>query len=267
MKLFLFNLGLLLGCAVLGHEGHAERLAAIESGLHADPDDADLLLERAGIREEERSFDLALADITAAARSEPGKTDYPLLRGRVRLAAGQPREALAEVEASLLRKPQNPEARLWRGRCRRELGDAAGAQADFDFACRDLSELTPELVIEKARLALLPGGAGASAAAAALDADLKRCPASAVLLAEKQKIETEAGFFAAALITVERRISLSRAPEALLLDKARLLIRLKRETEAQQTLQQVRRLIAAWPPHLHEVPALKKLEEEVMKAL
>ncbi len=265
MKLLSISVGLLLSLDAFAHEGHTEHLAAIDAGLLVNPGDAKLLLERAGIHQEERKFDLALADLEAAARSEPGKLDYALLRCRLRLAAGQARAALAEVEASLLRQPQNPEALLWRGRCRRELGDGAAAQLDFDLACRDLRELTPELVIEKARLALLPGGAGALGAAAALEAEGKRCPASAVLLAEKQKIETDAGLFEAALITVERRIALSRAPEALLLDKSRLLSRLKRDSEAQQTLQQLRRLIAEWPAHLHEVPALKKLEEEALK--
>ncbi|MEN9359256.1 MAG: hypothetical protein RL095_791 [Verrucomicrobiota bacterium] len=253
---------LFLGIAAASHEGHPERMAAIEAGLKADPGDVGLLLERAAIHEEEGRFDLGLADLAAAARIDPVRADFALLRGRLLLAAARPRAALAEIEASLLRQGQNPEALLWRGRCHRALGDAAAASRDFELACHNLPELTAELAIEKARLALLPGGGGAAAACQSLDKEMKRCPAIGVLLGEKQRIETEAGLLEEALATLDRRIGLSRAPEALLLDRSRLLRKLKRDAEAQASLQELRRLIAAWPPHLHEVPALRKLAQE-----
>lgn len=124
----------LVGSPVLAHDSPAARIRAIGLELEFDPENAALLLERAGLLRRLEKLEQALADVDLAAGIRgAGDPDVLHERGLVLLDAGRAAEAEAALTALFARRP--PGARLFEARAR-----SREAQGKLGPAVRDYSE-------------------------------------------------------------------------------------------------------------------------------
>jgi len=125
--------------AVLGQAGNAWMLAGMlerakfvfDAALKIDPDDVDLLVDRARARGENGEFELAIVDLDRVLTRSPGREDALVFRAAARRKLNQPERAERDLATVLTRQPNNVEALLERGAVRRALADVAGARADW----------------------------------------------------------------------------------------------------------------------------------------
>jgi tetratricopeptide (TPR) repeat protein len=112
------------------------------------PDDADLLVDRAGASVALGRYAAAAEDLTNALRDDPRRVDALVLRATALRHMGKMDTARGDINRALDEEPDNPEGLLERGILRQRGGDAAGARADWqrvidiapDGATADLAE-------------------------------------------------------------------------------------------------------------------------------
>jgi tetratricopeptide (TPR) repeat protein len=105
--------------------------ASFSAALALQPDDPDILADRArgdALSVDWRSAD---ADLTAALAKNPSRADLFVLRASARHALGRKPDARADIDQALRIQPTNPDAMEYRAELKMEAGDSAGAKADW----------------------------------------------------------------------------------------------------------------------------------------
>jgi regulator of sirC expression with transglutaminase-like and TPR domain len=103
----------------------------LTAAIRIAPDNAELLIDRAGARAQLKRYGEAAEDLTAALAREPRRADALALRASARRFLDDADGALKDAEAALALDSANVEALLERGILRRLAGDETGARADW----------------------------------------------------------------------------------------------------------------------------------------
>ena len=133
---------------------------ALDSATHAlalKPDDADLLIARAGAAMAMGGYADAIEDLNRALEIDPRRADALVLRGSAWRSAGRLDLATADIDHAIDIDPDDPEALLERGILRQRRGDRSGARADWQRAI-DLDPDSDAAALAQQDLALLEAG-------------------------------------------------------------------------------------------------------------
>ncbi|WP_207461968.1 tetratricopeptide repeat protein [Azospirillum sp. SYSU D00513] len=117
-----------------GDAAQADRLYS--TALSKQPEDVDLLIDRAIARGETERYWDAVADLDKAIKRDPQRADAWLYRATAHKALANARQALSDVDRAIALRPGDPDALLLRGNLRAETGNADGARADWQDTIR-----------------------------------------------------------------------------------------------------------------------------------
>lgn len=106
--------------------------AAAGAAVALQPNDPDLLIDRAASAAAAGYFDKAVADLDHVLKADPSRVDALIYRASANRALDRLDPALADVEKALAQAPNSATARLERGNIRRLKGDLAGARQDWE---------------------------------------------------------------------------------------------------------------------------------------
>ncbi|MEO3427602.1 tetratricopeptide repeat protein [Pelagibius sp. CAU 1746] len=135
--------------------GEVDRAYAVQTAaLARQPNNIELLVDRAVTAASVGNFTAAVDDLDRALSHAPNRSDILVLRASAHRYLGQPQAALADVETALNLDPGNAEGHLERGNLRRLAGDEAGAREDWLQAAR-LAPDSPTAQAAQANLAKL----------------------------------------------------------------------------------------------------------------
>lgn len=106
--------------------------AAAGAAVALQPNDPDLLVDRAEAAASAGYLDKAVADLDHVLKAEPGRVDALIYRASANRALDRLDPALADVERALWQAPNSVPALLERGNIRRLKGDGEGARQDWE---------------------------------------------------------------------------------------------------------------------------------------
>jgi len=106
--------------------------AAAGQALGLQPNDPELLLDRAEAAASAGYYDKAVADLDHVLKADPGRVEALIYRASANRALKRLDPALADVEKALALTPNSVPALLERGNIRRLNGDLEGARADWE---------------------------------------------------------------------------------------------------------------------------------------
>src|SRR6516162_8259501 len=106
--------------------------AAAGQALGLQPNDPELLLDRAEAAAAVGYYDKAVADLDHVLKTDPKRTEALIYRASANRALDRLDAALADVEKALSQAPNSVPGLLERGNIRRLNGDLSGARADWE---------------------------------------------------------------------------------------------------------------------------------------
>src|SRR6516164_6070185 len=106
--------------------------AAAGQALGLQPNDPELLLDRAEAAASAGYFDKAIADLDHVLKADPSRVEALIYRASANRKLDRRDAALADVEKALARTPNSVPGLLERGNIRRLNGDLEGARADWE---------------------------------------------------------------------------------------------------------------------------------------
>ena len=106
--------------------------AAAGAALELQPNDPELLMDRAQAAAAAGYFDRAVSDLDHVLKTEPNRFDALLYRASANRALGRLDSALGDIERALVQAPNSAPALLERGNIRRLKGDNLGARRDWE---------------------------------------------------------------------------------------------------------------------------------------
>ena len=113
--------------------GNAVRAyAAAGQALGLQPNDPELLLDRAEAAASAGYYDKAIADLDHVLKADPNRQEALIYRASANRALDRLDPALADVEKALAQAPNSIPALLERGNIRQLKGDPTGARADWE---------------------------------------------------------------------------------------------------------------------------------------
>jgi tetratricopeptide (TPR) repeat protein len=110
--------------------------AAAGQALSLQPNDAELLLDRAEAAASAGYYDRAVADLDHVLKADPSRVEALIYRASANRALNRLDAALADVEKALALTPNSVPALLERGNIRRLKGDLNGAREDWERISR-----------------------------------------------------------------------------------------------------------------------------------
>ncbi|MEQ8355700.1 MAG: tetratricopeptide repeat protein [Kiloniellaceae bacterium] len=135
--------------------GNVDRAYAVQTtALARQPNNIELLVDRAVTAASVGNFTAAITDLDRALSHAPNRADILVLRASAHRFLDQQEAAMTDVMAALKLAPDNPDGLLERGILRRLKGNDAGARADWLRAAR-LAPETPTAAAAQANLARL----------------------------------------------------------------------------------------------------------------
>src|SRR6516164_7037936 len=106
--------------------------AAAGQAVSLQPNDPELLLDRAEAAASAGYFDKAIADLDHVLKADPSRVEALIYRASANRKLDRRDAALADVEKALARTPNSVPGLLERGNIRRLNGDLEGARADWE---------------------------------------------------------------------------------------------------------------------------------------
>jgi tetratricopeptide (TPR) repeat protein len=106
--------------------------AAAVAAVALEPNDSDLLIDRAQAAAGVGYYDKAVADLDHVLKADPVRVDALIYRASANRALDRLDPALADVEKAIARAPNSAPALLERGNIRRLKGDDKGARRDWE---------------------------------------------------------------------------------------------------------------------------------------
>jgi tetratricopeptide (TPR) repeat protein len=106
--------------------------AASGQALVLEPNDPELLLDRAEAAASAKYYDKAIDDLDHILKADPSRVEALIYRASANRALDRLDPALADLEKALVQAPNSVPALLERGNIRRLKGDPVGARADWE---------------------------------------------------------------------------------------------------------------------------------------
>jgi tetratricopeptide (TPR) repeat protein len=106
--------------------------AAAGAAVALEPNDLDLLIDRAQAAASAGYYDKAVADLDHVLKADPSRVDALIYRASANRALDRLDPALADVEKAIARAPNSAAALLERGNIHRMKGDNEGARQDWE---------------------------------------------------------------------------------------------------------------------------------------
>jgi tetratricopeptide (TPR) repeat protein len=106
--------------------------AAAGAAVALEPNDLDLLIDRAQAAASAGYYDKAVTDLDHVLKADPSRVDALIYRASANRALDRLDAALADVEKAIARAPNSAPALLERGNIRRLKGDNEGARQDWE---------------------------------------------------------------------------------------------------------------------------------------
>ena len=106
--------------------------AAAGAAVSLEPNDLDLLIDRAQAAASAGYYDKAVADLDHVLKTDPSRVDALIYRASANRTLDRLDPALADVEKAIMRAPNSAPALLERGNIRRLKGDNDGARQDWE---------------------------------------------------------------------------------------------------------------------------------------
>ena len=106
--------------------------AAAGAAVALEPNDLDLLIDRAQAAATAGYYDKAVADLDHVLKTDPSRVDALIYRASANRALDRLDPALADIEKAIGRAPNSASALLERGNLRRLKGDSEGARRDWE---------------------------------------------------------------------------------------------------------------------------------------
>jgi tetratricopeptide (TPR) repeat protein len=106
--------------------------AAAGAAVALEPNDLDLLIDRAQAAASAGYYDKAVADLDDVLKADPSRVDALIYRASANRALDRLDPALADVEKAIARGPNSAPALLERGNIRSLKGDYEGARQDWE---------------------------------------------------------------------------------------------------------------------------------------
>ncbi len=249
------------------HGATADQLELVSHALEHDPDDAQLYVRRATLRQAQRDWAGALEDLDRAARLAPQLAVVDLNRGRLLLDAGRPAEARRALDRYVQRAGDDPQGWLERARAQVRLGEPLAAARDYRAAMARLGEPGPDIILEHADALLAAGEAHRVQALQVVEGGISRLGPLLTLQLKAADIELGLGRYDAALRRFEQLASLSPRKERWHLMRGDTLSSAGRPQEARAAYLAAMASIDSLPPHLLQVPATRDLKRRVSDRL
>jgi tetratricopeptide (TPR) repeat protein len=118
----------------VAHPDIDRQIADVTVRIEADPDDADLYLQRGELHRVHQDWAAAEADFATAKRLRRDLAIVDYVMGRLHLEAGRPKEAKRALDRFLAREPDHAAAHVARARALVQLQQPAAAARDFTTA-------------------------------------------------------------------------------------------------------------------------------------
>jgi predicted Zn-dependent protease len=241
---------------VQAHGGLHEQIAKATERIRQSPRSAALYLERGELYREHGEHERALADYAAALELDPSLDAVHLARGRFYLDTRQPRRALIDIDRFMAAHPGRADAYALRARAHAGLSHGDQALADYDRAIT--GGITPDLVLERARLTRHLHPADPDRALAGLDQGLALLGPVPSFVQEAIDIEVAAGRYDAALARLDREPGTATQP-VWLVARGDILTRAGRAGEARDAYSRALTAIAELPPPRQHTPQMTRL--------
>jgi tetratricopeptide (TPR) repeat protein len=247
------------GAALRAHPEIEEALNRLNAQIAANPNEADLYVQRGELYARHEEWIVAEANYLRAAELAPRHDRLPLLRGALELATGRPADARAHLTAALEQNPANPEALVLRARALVALQDRVSAIADFNAALASIASPPPELYLECAKLLPPPE------ALRSLDEGLARLGPAVTLHLAALVLEESLGRIDAAVARIDRIAADSERKESWFKRRGDLLLRAGRPAEARASYVSALVAIQSLPDWLRASPDAQQLTAELKR--
>lgn len=251
-------------CAVLtnahSHGTYHDLVAAVSAQIEAEPDNAELYVQRSRLHLEHADWKAVLIDLERADRLAPGMLDSELVRGEALALAGKWQAALSVLNDLLKAHAEQPQGLLQRARVLKQLKQDEPCLNDYRLALEKTPHPEPDLFNEAAE-ALMACGHGEEAVQV-LQRGLKAFGLVPSLVLKAMEIETAAGHFDAALSRIDAMQKTAPRPEPWMAKRAQLLAQAGRHEESRAAWQALATHLAALPNLERGSHAMSKLAEQ-----
>ncbi len=255
----------------ISHPAAETRLDDLTRRIAADPDSAELYLQRGELHREQRAWDAAEADYTRSRRLDPDLAAVDFCLAKMRFESGRDQEAMPLLDLYLAVVPGDGAALALRARVRDELGEHLAAAVDYGRAIaawRAAGALPqPDLYLGRAASLVAAGEIHVADALAGLDEGLKILARPVTLELEALDLELRLGRFEAALARVDRRLTDARRPGAWLIRRGLVLEGSGRYEEALEAYGSAYADFDARPAGRRQAPAVARQLDSIRKAL
>jgi tetratricopeptide (TPR) repeat protein len=241
-----------------------ERIEVLTKQIAANPQDAQLYVQRAELSRQHADWQAALADCDQAHKLDPA-IEMDLLRGRTLLESGRPADALPLLDGFLVRHPGHAQALVYRARTLAKLERHAASIADYREALKRTPTPEPDLVQECAD-ALAARGC-VKEAVQVLAAGIDKLGEIPSLVQRAMNLEIATKDFTAALRRVESMRQSAPRPEPWMARRASILAQAGRIEESRAAWQALVDHLSALPNLERGSHAMSTLMEQAKQAL
>lgn len=221
----------------LSHVGFDDEIDALTVRIEAEPGNAELYWLRGDVNRIYAHWDRALSDFESAQRLDVDLYKADLGIGRTYYDQGRYRKAITHLNRFLTREPGNIRGLQTRARARTQLGQYSQAATDYTLAIEQFQppkKPTPVFYLERARAQAAVGSL--DDAVEGLDAGLQVLGPIITLELYAVELQTESGYYDAALPRLDRIIKRSARKDAYLVKRSEILMQAGRSAEARQDL-------------------------------
>ena len=250
-----------------GHGGHADRVAALDVQIEAEPGNAMLWVDRAAIHLDHADFEAALTDLDRAAELDTSLAEIEAFRGRVLLQMGRTSQADAALGRALALRPGDVPVLLVRARVREALQQPIPAAADYSAVIALAARPGPEPYLERARVLTAAGEQHWEEALAGLEQGRERLGSLLALELAALELELRLERVDAALQRLERATAQFARQEHWLVRRAEILLSAGRSDEAYTAYAEALQRIEDLPGHLRHTAAVESLYTQAQAAM
>ena len=255
-----------VAAAAWGHGDEHEAIEKLSERIKASPESARLPLERAALYARHGEFALALQDLEKAEALDENLDAVRALRARIWWKMGKPTVARALQETYLQKHPEDDQVRFDYTDTLAALGEIPAALRELDALVARNEHPSPDVVARRIELTELHGADGAAQALDWLSGFLKSHPLP-VFEESALRFEIKLGRISEALQRMDRMISGSARPAALLVRKAELLDSQQMTTLAKESAQAATAALDRLPDALRLADASQLLRSRIEKIL
>lgn len=224
-----------------------EEIEELTALLAAQPENAELYLERGELYRQVENWDAALADYERAQKLDPALYVIDFARGRLYLETGRAPRAKTALDRFLEKFPNHAEARMMRARALVQMRQTVAAIADYDVAIAQSAPPSPDLYHERAKAIADLGPKRTLDAIASLDEGITRLGAIVSLQMHAIDLELSSRRFDQAVARLETISNRSARKEYYLLRKGEILQKAGRHNDAKAAWSEAAKRIAALP--------------------